>query len=64
MDPLLQQIASDLRELKPRIERQKMLLGVARAAGEDTSALESSLRQLEAKIAKWENALAGAGVRV
>jgi len=52
-DDVLDQIAEDIKNLKPKLDRARDLIEAAREAGEDVTALQSQLNDLEMRKARW-----------
>lgn len=63
-EELLRQVASDLKNVDPQIAEAEKLIAVMRAAGENTTQLESRLRGLRDKRDKWKRAMADRGYNV
>lgn len=61
---LLQEIASDIRENKTRIENAKYLIELLRDTGSDTREQELMLKDLQKKQEKWEVALRQRGISI
>lgn len=60
-DPLLQNIAEQLKQAEPELERAKVLIQMAQNAGEDVSAQRARLMALENKVNKWRAQLIQGG---
>ncbi len=58
------QTAQDLAQIKVLIDQTKSKISLLNDAGEDTTSLRSTLRELEARYERWVKALAIRGVSI
>lgn len=63
-DPILSEVAQDVRSVNEQMERARTLISALREAGEDTTELQSTLRGLELRKNKWETMLKNRGYTV
>ncbi len=61
-DEILQGIAQDLAQADEAVEAAETLLSAMKEAGEDASELETNLRAVKMRKAKWEKMLKGRGI--
>lgn len=62
-DDVLQSIADDLSSINKQLKVARDYLAVMKEAGEDTTAQESAIRQLEIRKSKWERTLENRGYK-
>ena len=58
---LYSEISNQLRDIEGKIKEAKDIITTARIAGEDVSALESQLREVEKRASSWKAALRAKG---
>jgi len=63
-DEILQEIASDVKDIQTAIDRAKVLISAMKEAGEDTHEMEADIRLLEVRKSKWERMLKSRGISV
>ena len=63
-DEILQEIASDVKDIQTAIDRAKVLISAMKEAGEDTHEMESDIRLLEIRKTKWERMLKARGISI
>ena len=59
---ILQGIAQDLSEADAAVETAEVLLSAMKEAGEDVTELETNLRAVKMRKAKWEKMLKSRGI--
>ena len=59
---ILQGIAEDMKEVDVAITEARDLVSAMKEAGEDVSALESDMRDLEIRKVKWDRMLKSRGI--
>lgn len=57
----IEQVKQNLKNLEPRMKDVRSMIQVLKSAGEDTTQVENTYRELERRKIKWENALKQAG---
>lgn len=63
-DPILEEIAEDVRQIQTSIARARTLISAMKEAGEDVHEMESDIRLLAVRKEKWERMLKAKGISV
>lgn len=63
-DPILEEIANDVREIEKTLIRAKILISAMKEADEDVHEMEADVRLLEVRKVKWERMLKARGISI
>ena len=61
---ILTKVAGDIKGINTTISQARILIDCLKDAGEDVTEMESNLRNLEKRKARWESMLEGRGYAV